>query len=169
MSRLLQQMLAYKQWANSVTYADVAKLPPEATEQKGPTKWGSITYTLSHIWTVDDIFRHHVLNKPHHYTQRNLDAPLPVAELHNRQEEMDRWWIDHINAAQPEALEKTVEFTFVGGGAGSMRVDEIVVHLVNHATYHRGLVSSMLYDHGVSPTANDYPVYIRDSFDNVAG
>jgi uncharacterized damage-inducible protein DinB len=161
-SGLLKRLVAYKQWANTITYTDVARLSDAATQKKGPTKWESIAYTLSHIWTVDDIFRHHLLKQTYPYTQRNLDARLPVLELQGRQQEMDRWWINYVDQARPEEFEQSVEFTFVGGGAGKMRVDDIIAHVVNHATYHRGLVSSMLYDHGISPSTNDYPVYLRD-------
>jgi uncharacterized damage-inducible protein DinB len=102
------------------------------------------------------------LNKPHQYTQRNLDERLPVLELQARQEEMDRWWINYVDRTRAKEFEQIIVFTFVGGGAGKMRVDDIIAHVVNHATYHRGLVSSMLYEHGISPTANDYPVYLRE-------
>lgn len=32
----------------------------------------------------------------------------------------------------------------------------------NHGTYHRGFVSDMMYQVPARPTANDYPVYLRD-------
>lgn len=34
---------------------------------------------------------------------------------------------------------------FVGGGEGAMSRMEILHHIVNHTTYHRGFVSDMLY------------------------
>jgi uncharacterized damage-inducible protein DinB len=39
---------------------------------------------------------------------------------------------------------------------------EIILHLVNHATYHRGFVGDMLNQAGVVPRATDLSVFVRD-------
>jgi uncharacterized damage-inducible protein DinB len=40
---------------------------------------------------------------------------------------------------------------------------EILLHVVNHTTYHRGNVASMIYDvPGHRPPTTDLPVYLRD-------
>src|SRR5256885_7587344 len=36
-------------------------------------------------------------------------------------------------------------FEFVGGGQGAMTREQIVLHVVNHGSYHRGFVSDMMY------------------------
>ena len=40
---------------------------------------------------------------------------------------------------------------------------DIVLHVVNHTTYHRGHVADMLYDMGVFPPATDLPVFLRET------
>ena len=37
---------------------------------------------------------------------------------------------------------KVVRFTFVGGGAGAMTRGEILLHVANHKTHHRGNVGA---------------------------
>ena len=59
-------------------------------------------------------------------------------------------------------LAEEIAFEFVGGGAGRMTRADILFHIVNHATYHRGFVGDMLYQAGITPRATDLPVYIRD-------
>jgi uncharacterized damage-inducible protein DinB len=39
----------------------------------------------------------------------------------------------------------------------------MVLHVVNHGTYHRGLVADMMYQAGVTPEATDLPVFLRDA------
>jgi uncharacterized damage-inducible protein DinB len=39
---------------------------------------------------------------------------------------------------------------------------EMIMHVVNHATYHRGIVSEMLYQVPVAAPATDLPVFLRD-------
>ena len=39
---------------------------------------------------------------------------------------------------------------------------EILMHLVNHSTYHRGFVSTLLYPLKFKVAANDLTVFLRD-------
>jgi uncharacterized damage-inducible protein DinB len=55
-----------------------------------------------------------------------------------------------------------VNFRFVDGGTGAMSRSEIILHIVNHGTYHRGLVSDMMYQVPAVPPTNDLTVYLRD-------
>jgi uncharacterized damage-inducible protein DinB len=48
-----------------------------------------------------------------------------------------------------------------------MSVSEIIFHIVNRGTYHRGFVSDMMYQISLSPPANDYTVYLINVYRNV--
>jgi uncharacterized damage-inducible protein DinB len=50
-----------------------------------------------------------------------------------------------------------------------MRGDEMLLHVVNHSTYHRGYVADMLYESGSRPPTLDLPVFLRDAFSQGAG
>ncbi len=39
---------------------------------------------------------------------------------------------------------------------------EMIAHVVNHATYHRGFVADMMYQVPAMPPATDLPVFLRD-------
>lgn len=41
---------------------------------------------------------------------------------------------------------------------------EIILHLVNHATYHRGFVGDLLNQASVNPPATDLTVFLRDAY-----
>jgi len=56
-----------------------------------------------------------------------------------------------------------VHFTFIGGGDGVLSREDILLHVVNHATYHRGHITAMLNQMGVQPHATDLPVFLRDA------
>lgn len=141
LAEMLKTMLAYKAWANELTYHTVSELPPGEAQRPRQTRWESIAYTLSHVLVVDDIFKHHLQGERHSYGYRNCDERLDIAELWARQRMMDQWHAGFAAKLSPEALDETVSFEFVGGGMGKMTRAEILLHLVNHGTYHRGLVS----------------------------
>lgn len=51
---------------------------------------------------------------------------------------------------------------FVDGGRGRMSAEEMLLHVANHATYHRGYIADMLYEEGLKPPTMDLPVFIRE-------
>lgn len=158
----LKMLVRYKAWANGLTFASVMNLPEGEALRPRQTRFGNMVHTLNHVYVVDDIFKHHLQGKKHSYTARNTEHPSPLGELWTAVQAMDRWYIDLVDSWSAEALARVVEFEFVGGGQGAMTQEEIVLHLVNHATYHRGFVGDMLYQAGVTPPSNDLPVFLRD-------
>ncbi len=58
---------------------------------------------------------------------------------------MDDHYNDLARRWSDAELSETIRFTFVCGSAGVMVQKDILLHLVNHATYHHGLVSTFLY------------------------
>ena len=79
-------------------------------------------------------------------TARNTPDHPPLAELWRAQQEIDAWYIAWSDALTDAALAETVHFTFVGGGEGAMTRGEILLHIVNHTSYHRGFVAEMFYE-----------------------
>ena len=162
MSDMLNKLLHYKQWANQLTFQTLLELDPEEAAKHRPTRWESINYTLSHVWVVDDIFRHHLEGRRHNYTFRNIIERFEASAIWDRQKEMDDWYISYAAAQTTDALIQPIDFEYVGGGRGQMSPEEMLLHVVNHGTYHRGLVSDMLYQIPVMPQINDLTVFLRD-------
>ena len=75
---------------------------------------------------------------------------------------MDNQYIDYIQRLSGSEFSEVVEFEFVDGGNGAMSRAEIILHVVNHGTYHRGYVANMMYQASVKPPAIDFPVYLRE-------
>ena len=50
----------------------------------------------------------------------------------------------------------------IGGGNGSMTRGDIVLHVINHTTYHRGHIGCMIYQVPAEPPTTDLPVFLRD-------
>ncbi len=44
-----------------------------------------------------------------------------------------------------------------------MTREEILLHVVNHTTYHRGFVAEMFYKVPARPPTTDLPVFLRDA------
>ena len=156
-------MLArYNAWANEVTFDAVAALPEGEAVKPRPSVFKNMVHTLNHNYVIDRIFQAHLEGRPHGYGARNTADHPPLAELWRAQQEIDRWYIQWTQSVPEDALDETVKFKFVGGGEGAMTRREILQHLVNHTSYHRGFVAQMMYEIPVRPPVTDITVYLRD-------
>lgn len=159
----LDKLLRYRAWADALIYDAVAALPQGASTTPRATIFGTMLGTLSHTWVVDDIFQAHLQGRSHGYTRRSLAEPLTFDELWKRQQAMNAWYQDHAASLRQDQLAEVVVFEFIGGGEGRMTREEIMLHVVNHATYHRGFVADMFYQVPAKPPATDFPVFLRDA------
>lgn len=75
---------------------------------------------------------------------------------------MDAWWVEFADRMTPDMLSENVSFEFVGGDSGMMTRLEIIIHVVNHTSYHRGFVDEMLRQIKADGSACDFPVYLRE-------
>jgi len=158
----LRKLLRYRAWADELTYDAVAALPEGASTAPRATIFGNMLRTLSHSWVVDDIFQAHLQGRAHGYESRNTPEPLPFDELRARQQAMNTWYLEYASSLTPAQAAEVVTFEFIGGVQGRMSREDMVLHVVNHATYHRGFVADMFYQVPVKPPATDLPVFLRD-------
>lgn len=158
----LRMLTQYKAWANQITYETVMNLPPGDALRQRPTRFGNIVHTLNHIYVIDDIFRSHLRGETHSYTARNTEQTPGIDKLWLSVQRMDEWYVDYTEDLSDIQLDTVVEFEFVGGGRGAMTREQILLHIVNHGTYHRGFVGDMLYQIPFPSPANDLPVFLRN-------
>ena len=163
MSGILSQLARYKHWADALMLADIATLPEEEALRERPTRWTNMVRTMNHVLVVDDIFRAHLTGVSHSYVERNTAVTPALADLSATMAALDTWYVDYADALLAGEADQIVRFAFLDGGEGAMTRGEMILHVVNHATYHRGLVSDMMYQAGRMPTTNDLPVYLRDA------
>jgi len=158
-----RMLTRYNTWANRVFYDAVFALPPGEAEKPRATLFKNIVHTLNHNYVIDSIFRAHAEGREHGYSARNTADHPPLAELWRAQQEFDAWFITWSDRLTAQALDETLDFTFVGGGAGAMTRSEIILHLIIHTSYHRGYAADMFFQVPARPPTTDLPVYLRDA------
>jgi uncharacterized damage-inducible protein DinB len=152
----------YRAWADELTYAAVAALPPgEATKQR-PTLFKNMIGTLNHNYLIDRVWQAHLEGRDHGFTARNLVLHADLAELRAAQQTITRWYIDWAAAQSEATLAEPVRFRFIGGEESTMRRGAILLHVVNHATYHRGWIAEMFFQVPAQNPATDLPVFLSD-------
>ena len=153
----------YNAWANRLIFDAVAALPAGEAEKPRKSLFKNMVHMLNHNYVIDRIFQAHLEGRAHGYSARNTPDHPPLAELWRAQQEIDAWYVARYDAMSEAELDETVRFTFVGGGKGAMTRAEILLHLVNHTSSHRGFVAEMFYQVPARPPTTDLPVFLRDA------
>jgi uncharacterized damage-inducible protein DinB len=152
----------YNAWANRLIFDAVAGLPAGEATKERPTVFRNIVHTLNHVYVIDLIWQAHLEEREHGFTARNTATHPPLEELWRAQQVIDAWYVAWSDALTDDALAGRVRFGFVGGGEGVMTRGDILLHVVNHTSFHRGYVGDMMMQVPARPPATDLPVFLRD-------
>ena len=160
--RSLRMLMRYGAWADEQIFAAVAALPEGEAVRERPAVFGNMVHTLNHGYVIDRIWQAHLEGRLHGYSARNTKTHPPLEELWRQQREIDAWYVEYADRLSEAAVDEIVRFTFVGGGEGAMTRADILLHVVNHKTYHRGHVADMMMQVPARAPATDLPVFLRD-------
>ncbi len=160
----LQMLTRYKAWANSLLFSALSELPGHELTDARSIVFGSILRTLNHVYAMDQVWKAHLQSMSHGLTTRNPKVCPALDELRIVQQGIDNWYIGYADSLPETDHDEIVEFTFIGGGTGSMSREAILLHVVNHTTYHRGHIADMMCECSREPPTTDLPVFLKSGF-----
>jgi uncharacterized damage-inducible protein DinB len=158
----LQVLTRYKLWADNLFLSVVSELPASELSAPCPIFFGSLIRTLNHSFAMDYVWQSHLLGKPHGLTTRNPEHCPEMEALATAQREIDNWYVTYADSLSDSNLSEIVKFEFIGGGNGVMSRRDILFHVVNHTTYHRGHAADILYHLNRFPPTTDLPVFLKE-------
>ena len=156
----IQMPARYNAWANKAIFEAVAALPSGEVTKERPTLFKNIINTLNHLHVVDVIWQAHIERRDHGLPALNTVLYTDLAELWRAQQTLDAWYIAWGDTLSEANADEIVRFTLIGGKRGEMRRSEIILHVVNHTSYHRGFVADMFYQVPIRPPLTDLPVFL---------
>jgi len=148
----LQRHIRYSNWASRVLMDAVRALPPGELERPTGISHTSILGTMTHLHFADWIWYTRVaepIDKP--------EATLGVLE--HDWPELQQRWERFVDALADADLARTIPYRSIRGYDGVATVEQIVLHLVNHGTLHRGQVMGMIRQLGIAPPGTDLMHY----------
>lgn len=156
----LRMHLAYTAWASRRLVDAVARLSPEDLKRDFQTADHSALGTLVHVFAADRIWLARVTGAPNQPFISDADYSLAV--LQNDWPALLERWQQWAQAVTDESAQASVAYKDTQGNAFSRPLWQLVLHVVNHGTHHRGQVSGFLRAMGQTPPPLDLTAYYRE-------
>ena len=143
MKILLTQFSAYHLWANQQVLDSIQTLPQALKEQKIVSSFEGLVPTLLHLWDAESIWWQRMklqeqIVRPSEGFSGSFEDLAAGLMAQSKQ------WHEWIMAAQEHMLDH--EFIYYNSKKEKFKqaVYQVLLHIFNHATYHRGQLVTML-------------------------
>ena len=108
----------------------------------------------------------HILNAHRVWNSRIVPVvdKFGIWQLHdiNKLVEIDSTnYIDSLKILDGEKLDARIQYLTSNGDPFSNTIRDILFHVINHSTYHRGQIAAEFREHGLEPVVTDYIFYKR--------
>ena len=158
----LATLIDYHYWARDRILAAVEPLPAEQFLRDLGSSFSSVRDTVSHLHGAEWVWLSRLQGE-------SPTALLPherfpdLAAVRTAWAESEAGLRTLVAGLDAAGLDRTLDYRLLNGTPGRSRVWHIVQHLVNHATYHRGQVTTMLRQLGApSPKPQDLIAFYRE-------
>jgi uncharacterized damage-inducible protein DinB len=160
---ILKQYAAYNVWANQRMIEVILNLPPEQQQQTVSSSFPSLEKTLLHMWDAESIWWQRI-KLQEVVVPPSLTAKYNVKDITTGLANQDKQWFEWVNAATDAALDHVFAYRNTKKEQFKQPVFQMLLHLFNHATYHRGQLTTIFHHleiNKIPPT--DFIVFSRAS------
>jgi uncharacterized damage-inducible protein DinB len=157
----LIRLLDFHYWArNRVLEAVAALSAGQYTEPRGGS-FASVRDTLNHLYSAEWIWLRR-LNGESPTAPPSIDLP-DLSALRPAWHDLEAQWRGFLDAASEASVGEVMPYRLLSGQSAASPLWQIVTHMVNHGTYHRGQVTTLLRQLGAKPPAStDLITYYRE-------
>lgn len=146
----LQALVEYHYWARDRLLEAVEPLTPDQFTRDLGNSFPSVRDTLSHLHAAEWVWQQRLDGtSPTHLLPHDRFADL--GSVRTAWAETEARYRALVAGLDDGGLNRVVEYRLLNGRPGANPTWQIVQHVVNHATYHRGQVTTMLRQLGAAP------------------
>jgi len=167
-------LASYNQWMNRKLYEAAAGLSGEELHRDRGAFFASIFGTLGHIVAGDTIWLKRISSHSTGFVSlKCLDGlPAPasldqrlcetLSELTALRASLDEAFIAFCAEVQPAQLAERFEYTSKTGIKSRKLLGEVLLHVFNHQTHHRGQATTLFSQLGIDIGATDLILLVPD-------
>ena len=161
MKELLMQLAAYNSWANTKMLEFINGLPEEKQQQELQSSFKSLYATVLHMWDAESAWwqrmkmQERIILPSENFSGSMQDVSTGLMQ-------QNKLWLDWVNNATEPALDHVFQYYNSKKEHFKQPVWQVMLHVFNHDTYHRGQLVTMLRQLGtekIPPT--DFVVWVR--------
>jgi len=161
MKKIFEQYAAYNLLANQRLTEVINNLPDDKINCRIVSSFNSVYDTLVHLWDVEAVWWQRMrLDEQQVWPGKTFTGS--VIELSNNLVAQSKQWKEWVDLATEAALQH--EFIYKNSRKDQFKqpVYEMLMHLFNHQTYHRGQLITMLRQCGETNIPNtDLIAFLR--------
>jgi uncharacterized damage-inducible protein DinB len=154
----VENLFDYNRWANDFTLDAVASLSQQQFISEGVSSYRSVRDTLTHILSAEWVF----LMRCRGESPKQMLDPSIFPDLNSiriKWNEVNDGWEGFLNNLSEESLHNVIAYINFQGELWKYPLSQILQHIVNHSTYHRGQVTTLLRTLGANAVMTDYLAY----------
>ena len=160
MKKILLSYTAYNSWANGKFVEVLLGLDESLYFKPVPSSFPNLFETVEHIWQAELAWLQRIKQVPPakkpEFPNKDMKALLETWVLQNKQ------WEEFIEQTTEEQLQEMIAYKSWQDIPFSTPLWQIVHHIFNHGTFHRGQLVTMLRNLGVTTLPQtDYIAYTR--------
>lgn len=157
--KMNKNFLNYHFWATNKVLDHLGTLPEGILSKEIPNVFPSILKTLEHLYAVESMWIQRI--------QGNNLSAFPEITFQNIPQAREAFSEVHSQylAASNTEDNKLIYYQNTKGQMFCSQLWDIFIHIVNHGTYHRGNITSMLRQLGEKGISTDFIIYLRESHD----
>lgn len=148
MKEYFLKLYQYNAWANSRVLGALAQ--QKVTDDK-------ILTLMSHVMAAQLLWLHRILGLP--APDVELWKKYSLERLQQLSEEGSSRWLRFIE--DHDDFNRQLRYHNYVGHSFENNIEHIMIHTVNHATYHRGQVALLMRERGYEPVNTDFITYDR--------
>lgn len=154
-------LYAYNSWANHRMLDSCAGLSPEQFTRDLSSSFRSVRDTLAHIYGAEWLW----LERWHGRIPNALPSPADFPDfdsVRSRWAQLETNLDSFISALTSSELERIIKYKNTQGVPFEGPLWPMLQHVVNHSTYHRGQIATLLRQLGAKPVSTDLIAFHRE-------
>ena len=154
----VRDLCSFDNWATARLLTGVSSLSEQQFSTEVRSSFPSLRDTVAHIIAEDGIWLRRCMGEnPLSTPAWAQNASPSVLAKAFAEVQQDR--VVFFAGLTDARLAEHVDFVSLEGQPRRQRIADMLVHIVNHSTYHRGQATTLLRQAGVVPPETDFVVY----------
>jgi uncharacterized damage-inducible protein DinB len=158
---LIRTLFQFNQWADRRMLDACAALTNEQFTRDLGSSFRSVRDTVAHLYGAEWIWNERIAGRSPS-TLPTGNAFPDLASVRAKLEEMDSYYLDYVTKLTPQDLEHVIHYKSFTGEEFSNPLWQTLHQLTNHASYHRGQITTLLRQLGAKPVATDLIGFYRE-------